>query len=120
MEMIRSINLFRMENHEYDKRQRAKKKVEEIKGFYIHLFIYIIINLFISVKNIIGNFQDGKTFWDAFWDLGNYVVWIFWGTGLLFHAIYALDYNPFFTKEWEERQIKKYMEEDKRESEKYR
>ncbi|HLT50348.1 MAG TPA: 2TM domain-containing protein [Arenibacter sp.] len=109
-----------MENHEYDKQQRAKKKIEEIKGFYIHLSVYIIVNLFITIKNVIGSFQDGKPFWDAFWDLGNYVVWILWGTGLMFHAINALDYNLFFGKGWEERQIRKYMEEDKKESEKYR
>lgn len=109
-----------MENYENEKYRRAKKKIDEIKGFYVHLLVYIIINLFITINNVIGSFQDGKTFWEAFWDLGNYIVWILWGAGLLAHAIYALDYNPFFSKQWEERQIRKYMEEDKREFEKYR
>lgn len=118
--MRRENTPFKTGNDENDKRKRAKKKVAEIKGFYIHLFVFIVINLFITVKNVIGSLQDGKTFWEAFWDFGNFVVWILWGTGLLTHAIYALDYNPFFSKEWEERQIKKYMEEDKRESEKYK
>ncbi|HUH46572.1 MAG TPA: 2TM domain-containing protein, partial [Arenibacter sp.] len=90
-----------MENNENDKRRRAKKKIEEIKGFYVHLTIYISINLFITIRNVIESFQDGKSFWDTFWDFGNYAVWIFWGIGLAFHAIKALDYNPFFSKEWE-------------------
>lgn len=109
-----------MEVDENEKRRRAKKKIEEIKGFYLHLTIYIIINLFITIKNVIGSFQDGKSFWEAFWDFGNYAVWILWGTGLVFHGIYTFDYSPFFSKEWEERQIRKYVEEDKKESEKYR
>jgi hypothetical protein len=38
----------------------------------------------------------------------------------LFHGLKVFSYNPFFNKEWEERQIRKYMEREKREAEKYK
>lgn len=120
MKELRSDISSTMGKADDNKLKRAKKKIEEIKGFYIHLCIYIIVNLFVTVKNVVGSFHDGKSFWDAFWDFGNYAVWIFWGIGLVFHGIYTFNYNPSFIKKWEERQIRKYMEEDKREFEKYR
>ena len=29
----------------------AKRKVKEMKGFYIHLFVYVIVNLFLISRN---------------------------------------------------------------------
>ena len=34
-----------------EKLERAKKRVEEIKGFYTHLLIYILVNLFLFIAN---------------------------------------------------------------------
>ncbi|MDX1364457.1 2TM domain-containing protein [Arenibacter latericius] len=109
-----------MENYDVNKKKRAKRRIEELKGFYVHLVIFVVINLSISINKILRNIQDGETFWDAFWDFGTFAVWIFWGVGLIFHASKTFNYNPFFSKEWEEKQIKKFMEEDRKESEKYR
>jgi hypothetical protein len=36
-----------------------------------------------------------------------------WGIGLLFHAMRVFNWFPFLNKEWEERKIKQFMEEDK-------
>ncbi|EDP95021.1 2TM domain-containing protein [Kordia algicida OT-1] len=58
-----------IENKNYQEEQayiRAKKKVENIKGFYIHLLIYICVNLFISIKKIMENLSNGETFEEAF------------------------------------------------------
>ena len=33
---------------------RAKKRVKEIKGFYIHLMVYIVINIMISGVIVYG------------------------------------------------------------------
>ena len=35
-----------------------------------------------------------------------------WGLGLIFQAAKAFDWNPFISKDWEERKIKEYMERD--------
>ena len=41
---------------------RAKKRVKEIKGFYIHLMVYIIINIMISGVIVYGLMHSGDTF----------------------------------------------------------
>ena len=98
-----------METNGIDKNvAKAKKKVEELKGFYIHLTIFIVINLLLIAVKLIGHHYYG----DA--------TPIFWGIGLAFHAIKVFNGNPFFSKEWESRQIRKYMEEDQKEAEKYK
>lgn len=98
------------DNHlEEQKYILAKKRVEEIKGFYIHLAVYIIVNLFISTVKIVREVQDGFTFEEAFTDFGSYAVWIFWGIGVLFHALKVFGFQFFFGRDWEERKIKEYM-----------
>ncbi|WP_282162754.1 2TM domain-containing protein [Ulvibacterium marinum] len=109
-----------MDTKYLDKQIKAKKRVEELKGFYWHLASYVVVNLFISTMKIVRDMGDGEAFGETFWDFGTFAVWFFWGIGLAFHAMKVFSYNPFFSKEWEERQIQKYMEEDKREAEKYR
>lgn len=98
------------------KLQRAKKRVEEIKGFYIHLTVYLIINIFIVV--LLGFVQGGQDRFVLTWP--NLGTGFFWGIGLAIHGIRVFRFNPFFGKEWEQRQIQKFIEEDKREAEKFK
>lgn len=108
-----------METNNSSKQARAKKRVEDLKGFYGHLAAYVFVNTFISTFKIIGNLGNGESFMQAFWDLGTFFVWIAWGIGLGFHAAKVFGFS-FFSKDWEERQIKKFIEEDKKEAEKYK
>jgi len=41
------------------------------------------------------------------------IVPLFWGIGLLFHAAKVFQYKFSFIKNWEEKQLKKFMREDK-------
>lgn len=100
-----------MESFEQEKLRRAKKRVEEIKGFYIHSAIYIVINTFILI-NI--NMHS-----DHFWEWPHFVTLFGWGIGLAIHAAKVFGFNLFFGKDWEARQIQKYMEDDKRKMDKY-
>ena len=109
-----------MENTRREKKLRARQRVSQLKGFYIHLTVYIIINLFIIVTSVVGRLSYGGDFWDAFFTFGTFSTAIFWGIGLAFHAAKTFGFNPFFSKDWEERQIQKYMEEDRRDAEKFR
>ncbi|PTX62067.1 2TM domain-containing protein [Kordia periserrulae] len=93
---------------------RAQKKVDAIKGFYIHLLVYICVNLFISIKKIMRNMDNGETFQEAFFDIGTFIVWLAWGIGLAFHAFNVFVENGVLGKKWEEQKIKEYMEEEKR------
>ena len=109
-----------MDNKTVDKKERAKKRVEELKGFYIHFMVYILVNIMISLVILVSEMHNGESFFEALWDFSIISTWLFWGIGLFFHGIKVLSYNPFFNKEWEERQIQKYIEDDKRKSEKYK
>jgi len=103
-----------MENYiEEDKYIRAKKKVEKLKGFYWHLASYLVVNLFISITKIVRNLNNGETFMEAFWDFGTFAVWFFWGIGIFFHALGVFKQNILFSKDWEERKINEFMEEEK-------
>lgn len=93
---------------EQDRYLRAKKRVKEIKGFYTHALIYIVVNIMIVILNI-QNLDPGESYFQ--WQ--NFTTLIFWGIGLLAHA--ASVFMPFFIlgKNWEEQKIKKLMEKDK-------
>jgi hypothetical protein len=99
-----------------DKLKRAKKRVEQIKGFYVHLAVYIVVNLIIVGSFVIRNGFDGEPF--DFW--GALSTTVFWGIGLAFHALHVFGLHGIFGPHWEERQIRKYMEEDRREAEKFK
>jgi len=95
--------------------ERAQKRVKEIKGFYGHLTVYIIINLIVLFSrarflNLQGNNTSLQNVEFLNWiDWNIYGTPIIWGVFLVIHAISVFGKNPFLGKKWEERQIKKYM-----------
>ncbi len=101
-----------MENINKDKYNKAKKRVEELKGFYIHLVIYVVINTFILTNISLRS--------ESFWQWEHFITLVAWGLGVLFHASKTFGFNPLLGKDWEERQIQKYMDEDKEEMNKYK
>lgn len=108
-----------MENNDYlrqQKLERAKKRVASLKGFYIHLAVYVLINTFILVNIYLQNRAPD----DSFWAWEHFFTLIFWGIGLGFHAVRVFALKSLFGPEWEARQIKKIMERDEREARKYR
>ena len=87
----------------------AQKRVKDIKGFYIHLTVYVFINaaiLIFSTKHI--GIENG---WN---DLSRYSTLFFWGIGLFAHWASVFGPNFLFGKGWEERKIKELMEKDKK------
>lgn len=98
------------------KLRNARKKIEAIKGFYTHLLVYVLVNgaLFIVRGQVLEFFQNqssDKNFIDWI-DWNILIVPIFWGIGLLFHAAKVFQYKLPFIKNWEERQLKKFMKEE--------
>ena len=84
---------------------RAKKRVDSIKGFYWHLAVYIVVNIFI-VTIIVSN-SDVELF-----SLGALSTPLFWGIGLLFHFLGVFGSNILFGTGWEKRKIKEFMDKD--------
>lgn len=103
-----------MENFEKEKYERAKKKVKDLKGFYNHLIIYLIINSFLLLINMgilsAGIFNLRLPSWSA---MGTP---FFWGIGLAVHAVMVFHDNFSFLKNWEDRKIKEIMDKEEQEA----
>ena len=101
---------------EKQKLKRARKRVRELKGFYVHLMIYLIVNAFIIAMLVVAGSREGEYVWSWY----NLTTAVFWGIGLLIHAAMVFRLNPFFSKSWEERMIRKFMDEDRARAEKHK
>ena len=97
-------------NLEEQKYIRAKKKVKAIRGFYVHLTVYLVVNAFLILSRVFtgGGFSD-------FWQWQTYNTAVFWGIGIVFHAFNVFGMNFLLGKNWEERKIKEIMDKDKQE-----
>jgi hypothetical protein len=86
---------------------RAKKRVDKIRGLYTHVVVYIVINIFLIVTITRNSSQPLFSF-------TTFSTAIFWGIGLFFHFLSIFGKNMMFGKAWEQRQIDKYMDDDKK------
>jgi len=95
-----------MENPNKDNRYfEAKERVAAIKKFYTSLFFYVVFIAFLAGLNYyVDRLQNPWFLWAA---LG-------WGIGIIFHAFKAFRFNLGFGKDWEDRKLKQYMEEEDR------
>ncbi len=100
----------KIEFTEEEKYIRAKKKVKEIKGFYIHFLIYLGVNIFIFISKFVSD--GGFSF---LWELGSYGTWFFWGIGVFFHGFGVFGMDVILGKQWEDHKIKEIMNRDKTE-----
>ena len=93
--------------------RRAEKRVKEIKGFYWHLFWYLAVNIFLTFGGSIRTFIYDGSFDISQLHFTNFSVWFFWGIGLVGHWLHVFGMNIFFSRNWEEKKIKEYMDKDK-------
>ncbi len=89
--------------------KRAKEQVKEIRGFYSHLMVFVLVNLFFLYINLKHSPEHLWFFWPT----------VGWGIGVFFHGIRVFNHHPFFGKGWEERKIRQFMEEEQRRRKKY-
>jgi hypothetical protein len=89
--------------NEEDKYLLAKKKVENIKGFYGNLTSYIFVNILLIAINLWTSPNHLWFYWPLMW----------WGLGVLFHGLKVFEVLPSFGKDWEERKIKELMKKEK-------
>jgi len=86
---------------EQQRYEKARKKVQEIKGFYVHFAIYSIVISLIVIVNLRFTPQY-HWFWYPMFG---------WGLGLFFHWFGVIGVDRLgFGKDWEERKIKEYMD----------
>jgi hypothetical protein len=83
-----------------EKYEKAKKRVEEIKGFYTHLIVYVAVNIILVIINLV---TSPSVLW-FYWPLMG------WGIGVFFHAMGVFVFSKLPGSQWEERKIKEVME----------
>lgn len=91
-----------MENSNYDAENaynKAKRRVEELKGFYGNFATYCIVIPLLALINY-------YTYWDHKWF---FYPMLGWGLGVLFHGISVFGYG----KSWEERKIQEIINKEK-------
>jgi hypothetical protein len=82
----------------------AKKRVEEIKAFYTHLIVYVVVISALTIINLVTQIGDPyKTYWFLY-PLG------FWGFGLFWHAMGTFVFTKKGPRSWENRKIKEIMD----------
>lgn len=88
--------------NENQKYIRAKKKVDDLKGFYSNIGAYFLVipMLYIINKMTVPQFQ-----WFWFPMIG-------WGFGIAMHALHVFGISNFLGRNWEERKIKEIIEKD--------
>jgi hypothetical protein len=73
--------------------EEAKKRIEELQGYYAHLAAYVAVNLFLIVINLVTLEESGE-------------IWFFypllgWGIGLFIHTIVVF----FRGRDWQDRKM---------------
>ncbi|WP_234109462.1 MULTISPECIES: 2TM domain-containing protein [Chryseobacterium] len=74
---------------------RAQRRLKQLKGFYIHLAVYLVINPAII-------FANSKKL--GFTDLMTYSTAILWGLVIIIHLV-----SVFFFRKWEENKMDELM-----------
>jgi len=81
--------------------EKAKERVEAIKGFYGNLLSYCVVIPCLAILN----YNTTSFPWVFFPMIG-------WGFGLTAHGMQAFGYNPLWGRRWEEKKMREYMEDE--------
>lgn len=82
--------------------ERARKRVEDIRGYYIHLMIYAVVNAGLFLIDAL----TGGGWW-FYWPL------LGWGIGVGAHTVSMIASSSRFGPRWEERKIRELMQKDR-------
>ncbi len=91
----------------------AKKRVKQVKGFYIHALVFVLVNAFIIMMKVInGQHVAGE----PQIKISQFLTIIIWGVGLVAHGLTVFLPNFILGKNWEEKKIRELMDKDKNQS----
>jgi hypothetical protein len=89
-------------DQEQQRYERARKRVQALKGFYIHAVTYVLVNIGLFVINL----MTGGGWW-FFWPL------IGWGIGLAAHGLNVFGFGGVLGQDWEERKTREFMDKER-------
>lgn len=79
--------------------EAARKRVEALKGFYIHAVVYVLVNVMLFTVD----FLTPGGFW-FFWPM------LGWGIGLGVHAVNTFVLDGTMGRDWDQRKIRDLMD----------
>jgi hypothetical protein len=85
--------------------ERARRRVQALRGFYIHLLVYVLVNAGLVLINLVAS--PGS--WWFYWPM------VGWGIGLLAHAAVVFGFfgaGGWLGQEWEEREIRRILDKE--------
>ena len=104
-EKIKAMNLY-TPSEEQLAYEKATKRVKELKDFYGNLISYCVFIPFLFFIN----WRTSPNYYWAFWPMFG------WGIGVAMHALKTFGIG----KDWEEKQIKKYLEKEEKDTNKWK
>lgn len=88
---------------ELEEYERARDRVQEIKGFYAHAAMFVLVGVALVILNLATLKKNDGVIW-FIWPL------IGWGIVLAVHAISVWGIGRFLGKDWEERRIQRELD----------
>ncbi len=94
-----------MEDKEFDAAtyRSVRRRVKRIKGFYVHLTVYVLVIFMLMVINLATDSRYLWFLWPAFG----------WGIGVTLHGVGIFNLTPFLGNDWEQRKIQELLEKEK-------
>jgi hypothetical protein len=83
--------------------ERARKRVHQIKGFYVHATVYVLVNALLAIINLATSRGEVWFLWPLFG----------WGIGLAAHGFSIFGLGGLWGQEWEDRKIKEIVEKNR-------
>lgn len=93
-----------METSTDERYERARKRVRDVRDFYVHLGVYLIVNGALFAINML---TSPDTLW-FYWPL------LGWGVGVAIHAFSLVTEGFVFGEEWEERKTREIVQRQER------
>jgi fatty acid desaturase len=81
--------------------RRAKRRVKAIKGFYVHVFVFVLVMAILLVVDVV-QVANGGVWWVQWPLLG-------WGAAIVVHAAVVFGLAGWMGPDWEEAKIKELM-----------
>ncbi len=77
----------------------AKRHVKQLRGFYRHAFIFVLVIGFLTALNLMTNPGRWWFQWIAFG----------WGIGIIAHGLSVFVFSGVFGQDWEKRKVQEYL-----------
>jgi hypothetical protein len=84
------------------RRERARRRVAALKGFYVHLTVFVLVMAGLAVVNLL----TGRPWW---------VLWVVfgWGIGVVVHGLAVSARTSRAIADWEERKTQQFMRDNR-------